>query len=84
MNPLIANLGVLLNNPHFRYPLIGVLAIQLAEIWLPQYKDQLNASQKLIMFYVMAAAANSMPSQPTQPKPDETFTTSSNTITKTV
>lgn len=58
MNQAALNLGTLLNNPHFRYPLIGVIAIQIAEIWFPGYKDQLNATQKLVMFYVMAAAAN--------------------------
>jgi hypothetical protein len=63
MNQSLINIGTLLNNPHFRYPLLVVIGIQLAEIWFPQFKDQLSASQKLIMFYVIAAAANTTPSQ---------------------
>jgi hypothetical protein len=70
MNQAALNLGTLLNNPHFRYPLIAVLAVQIAEIWLPQFKDQLNATQKLIMFYVMAAAANTTSIQSKQTQLD--------------
>lgn len=70
MNQSLLNLGTLLSNPHFRYPLIGVLAIQIAEIWLPNYKDQLNATQKLIMFYVMAAAANTTSTQSVKTQTD--------------
>ena len=77
MNQSLINLGTLLGNPHFRYPLLVVIGIQLAQIWLPQYKDQLSASQKLIMFYVIAAAANTTSTQsvktqvdnPPQPAP---------------
>ena len=63
MNQSLINIGTLLSNPHFRYPLLVVIGIQLAQIWLPQYKDQLSASQKLIMFYVIAAAANTTSTQ---------------------
>ena len=78
MNQSLLNIGTLLNNPHFRYPLLAVIAIQIAQIWLPQFKDQFGATQKIIMFYVMAAAANTTPMQsvktqtdhPPQPPPD--------------
>jgi len=63
MNQSLLNIGTLIGNPHFRYPLLLVIAIQIAEIWLPQYKDQLNATQKLILFYVCAAAANTTSTQ---------------------
>jgi hypothetical protein len=63
MNQSLLNIGTLIGNPHFRYPLIAVIAIQIAQIWLPQYKDQLNATQKLIIFYVCAAAANTTSTQ---------------------
>jgi hypothetical protein len=77
MNQSLLNLGTLFGNPHFRYPLLLVIAIQISEIWLPQYKDQLNATQKLILFYVCAAAANTTSTQsvktqvdnPPQPAP---------------
>ena len=77
MNQSLINIGTLLRNPHFRYPLLVVIGIQLAQIWFPQYKDQLSASQKLIMFYVIAAAANTTSEQsektqiehPQQPPP---------------
>ena len=70
MNQSLLNIGTLLGNPHFRYPLILVIAIQLAQIWLPQFKDQLNASQKLIMFYVIAAAANTTSTQSAKTQSD--------------
>jgi hypothetical protein len=77
MNQSLLNIGTLIGNPHFRYPLLLVIAIQIAEIWLPQYKDQLGATQKLILFYVCAAAANTTSTQsvktqvdnPPQPAP---------------
>ena len=70
MNQSLLNIGTLLSNPHFRYPLIGVIAIQIAQIWLPQYKDQLNATQKLILFYVCAAAANTTSTQSAKTQAD--------------
>ena len=68
MNQSLINIGTLLSNPHFRYPLLAVIGIQIAQIWLPQYKDQLSATQKIIMFYVIAAAANSAPSTALPPQ----------------
>ena len=63
MNQSLLNIGTLLGNPHFRYPLLAVIGIQISQIWLPQFKDQLNATQKLILFYVCAAAANTTSTQ---------------------
>ena len=64
MNPTLNNLGTLLSNPHFRYPAIAVLACEVGKIWLPQFKDQFDATQKPFMLYMMAAAGNATPTPP--------------------
>ena len=63
MNQGLINIGTLLQNPHFRYPAILIIAIEIAKVWLVQYKEQLDATQKIITFYLVAAAANSTPAQ---------------------
>jgi hypothetical protein len=67
MNQSIVNISTLLKNPHLRYPVILVAAIEIAKIWLPAWKEQLNSTQKVIMFYLVAAAANSAPTPPNTP-----------------
>ena len=63
MNQGLINIGTLLQNPHFRYPAIVVIGIEIAKVWLPTYKPQLEATQKIVMFYLVAAAANSTPAK---------------------
>ena len=59
------NLTTLWSNPHLRYAVIGIAALEIAAVWLPTWKEQLAATQKIITFYAVAAAANSTPA----PKP---------------
>ena len=66
------NLATLWTNPHLRYAALAIGALQVAEIWLPQYQPQLQSTSKIVTFYALAAAANATPSNPpppTQPKP---------------
>jgi hypothetical protein len=65
MNQSLLNISTLLKNPHLRYPVLIVAGIEIAKIWLPEYREQLNSSQKVIMFYLVAAAANSAPTPTT-------------------
>ena len=61
------NLSILWNNPHLRYAVILMALTEIAAIWLPAYKDQLSATQKIVSFYALAAAANSAPTPPNKP-----------------
>jgi hypothetical protein len=64
------NVSTLWANPHLRYALIGVAALQIAEVWIPAYKSQIDATRGIIMFYAIAAAANSTPTPPSSGHPD--------------
>lgn len=61
------NLSTLWSNPHLRYAAIGLAVIEIAAIWLPSYKPQLDSTKSVVMMYALAAAANSAP--PNTPKP---------------
>ncbi len=63
MNHFLLNVGSLLKNPHLRYPTLAVVVIEIAKVWLPTYETQLNSTQKIIMVYLVAVAANSTPTQ---------------------
>jgi hypothetical protein len=66
------NLVTLWTNPHLRYAALAIGLLQVAEIWLPQYQQQLQSTSKIVTFYALAAAANATPNNPpppTQPKP---------------
>ena len=55
------NITTLWTNPHLRWCVILIAGIELAKIWLPQFKPQLDGSQKIVLFYALAASANSTP-----------------------
>jgi len=55
------NISTLWNNPHLRYSVVALLVIEIAAIWLPQYKSQLDSTKTAILMYALAAAANSTP-----------------------
>ena len=59
MNRSLINLATLLKDPHLAVPCSIVIALEIAKIWLPEYMERLNATQKVIMFYMVAVAANS-------------------------
>lgn len=61
------NLSTLWSNPHLRYAAFGLVAIEIAAIWFPAYKPQLDSTKSVVMMYAMAAAANSAPNPPTKP-----------------
>jgi len=61
------NLSTLWSNPHLRYAAIGLAAIEIAAIWLPSYKTQLDSTKSVVLMYALAAAANSSPNPPTKP-----------------
>lgn len=50
-----------------RYAAFGLVAIEIAAIWFPAYKPQLDSTKSVVMMYAMAAAANSAPNPPTKP-----------------
>ena len=61
------NLSTLWSNPHLRYAACGLALIEIAAIWLPQYKAQLDSTKSVVLMYALAAAANSSPTPPTKP-----------------
>lgn len=61
MNQSVANIATLLRNPHLRYPAMVVVLLEIAKIWLPAYQEEFNSTSKIVMFYLVAAAANSAP-----------------------
>lgn len=56
------NITTILSNPHLRWCAILFAVIEIAALWVPQYKSQLDGTQKILMFYAVAVAANSSPS----------------------
>lgn len=69
MNQSLINVASLLKNPHLRYPVLAVILIQVAKIWFPAFEVQLNGTQKIITYYLIAAAANSGSPPPTSDLP---------------
>jgi hypothetical protein len=61
------NLSTLWSNPHLRFVAVVLLLIEIAALWLPQYKTQLDSTKSLVLMYALAAAANSSPTPPTKP-----------------
>ena len=55
------NLSTLWGNPHLRYAACALAGIEIAAIWLPQFKTQLDATKSVVLMYALAAAANSTP-----------------------
>jgi hypothetical protein len=55
------NIQILWSNPHLRYSVIALAVLEIAAIWFPTYKEQISATGKIVQFYAIAAAANSMP-----------------------
>jgi hypothetical protein len=64
MNQALLNLSSLFKNPHLRYPLAGIVALEVAKIWLPNFSQNLDATEKIITYYLIAAASNN-PAAPT-------------------
>ena len=61
------NITTLWSNPHLRYATIILAAIEVAAIWLPNYKPQLDSTKSVVLMYALAAAANSAPQPPKTP-----------------
>ena len=61
VNNMNTNLSVLWSNPHLRYAAIGIAGLEIAAVWLPMWKAQIDATQKIVTFYAVLAAANSTP-----------------------
>jgi hypothetical protein len=55
------NLGVLISNPHIRWPVVIGVVLALVPVWFPQWADKCNASIRILIAYGLAAAANSAP-----------------------
>ena len=59
------NLTTILQNPHLRWAAIGIVALELAEIFVsPDLAVKLEKATKIITFYAILAAANSTPPPP--------------------
>jgi len=56
-----SNITTILSNPHLRWCAIIFAGIEIVALWLPEYKLQLEGTQKILMFYAIAVAANSTP-----------------------
>jgi hypothetical protein len=62
------NISTLWSNPHLRFCAVLLLVIEIAAIWLPQFKSQLDATKSVVLLYALAASANSAPpSKPSAP-----------------
>ena len=55
------NQQALLKNPHMLWCVLGLAALQIAEIWLPAYKAQLEQTRRVVILYALAVAANTAP-----------------------
>lgn len=55
------NLATLWSNPHLRYAAGLIVALEIAAIWFPAYREQIGLTEKVITFYALAASANSAP-----------------------
>lgn len=63
------NIQTIWKNPHLRYSVFVLAALEVAAIWFPTHKPQLDETSKIVQFYAIAAAANSTPTDTTnQPK----------------
>ena len=61
------NLSTLFQNPHLRWTAIGIVALEIAQIFVaPDLATKLEKATKILTFYAILAAANSTP---TPPKP---------------
>jgi hypothetical protein len=68
MNQTIINLTSLLSNPHLRYPVLGVFALEAAKTWVPQYSNALDVTEKLLAVYLIGVAASNGPASGAAPK----------------
>ena len=59
------NIAALLKNPHMLYAVLAMAALQIAQIWFPQYAHQIEETRKVVLYYALAVAANTAP----QPQP---------------
>jgi hypothetical protein len=53
------NITTIWSNPHLRYAVVALAALEVAGIWFPAFKAQLDSTSKIVQFYAIAAAANS-------------------------
>jgi hypothetical protein len=61
MTEIRSNLAGALRNLHISIPLALSILLELAPIWIPSIKGQCQETQKVLMLYGIAAAANSGP-----------------------
>lgn len=70
MNKLLTNLSAA-GNKHVMFPVYLAAALEVASVWLPQYKAQINDTQRILILYGIASAANSAPKTVDKPDPGE-------------
>lgn len=69
MNQIVSNLASIKGNFHVSGPMLLAAGLEVAKIWLPQYVQQLNETQKALVVYGIIAAGNSAPKPPAPPAP---------------
>ena len=57
----VNNIAQLLKNPHMLAVVVALCALQIAEVWFPEYKVQLDQTRKLLMTYALLVAASMPP-----------------------
>jgi len=55
------NIAALLKNQHMLWCVVLLAALQIAEIWAPDYKAQLEGTRRIVLLYALAVAANTAP-----------------------
>lgn len=60
---IVSNLSLVISdfgNNHVRWPLVLGIAIGLAQIWLPKYSTEINATAAILSGYGLLAAGNNI------------------------
>ena len=65
MNQIAANLQHACTNLHVSVPVAVAAGLAIAQIWLPKYAEQLNATAAILAAYGIIASANTPPSAQT-------------------
>ena len=59
---------VIWSNPHLRYGGMVIAILEIAKIWFPSYEKHLDETCKLVQYYLIAIAATTTPTPPTEKK----------------
>ena len=60
-------IATLLQNKHMNVVVCALAALQVADLWFPQFQVQLDGTRKIVLMYALLVATNATPPQPTTP-----------------